>query len=100
MRGETRVEQTLRVELLGPARLVAGQNELTLPLDRTLTVGELIGLLARHCPALVGPVLDPQRQTLVEGYILNRNGRDFLAHPQARVEPGDRLLLLASSAGG
>lgn len=100
MIGKTAADQAVRVELLGPARLLAGRKELALPVDRELTVGEVLGLLAHHCPTLAGPVVDAQRQTLTEGYILNRNGRDFLSSPDALIRPGDRLLLLASSAGG
>src|SRR4051794_8700177 len=88
------------VKLLGPARLLAGTRQLTVVLQREMTVRELIPALAVCCPALDGPVLDVKRGMLVDGYVLNRNGRDFLAGPDATVRPGDRLLLLASSAGG
>ena len=36
----------------------------------------------------------------MEGHILNRNGRDFLKDPAELIHPGDRLLLMSSSAGG
>jgi molybdopterin converting factor small subunit len=89
-----------RVELLGPARLVAGVKECAVELEGEVTVRALLPLLAARCPALVGPVLDLERGTLVDGYVLNRNGRDFLADLDATIAPGDSLLLLASSAGG
>src|SRR3954466_2664480 len=88
------------VELLGPARLLAGTRQLTVELQHEVTVRELIPALAACCPALDGPVLDVKQGMLVDGYVLNRNGRDFLPGPDATVRPGDRLLLLASSAGG
>jgi len=88
------------VELLGPARLLAGIKEIAVSLDCERTVREFVPALAECCPALVGPVLDLERRALVDGYVLNRNGRDFLADADAIVRPGDRLLLLSSAAGG
>jgi len=88
------------IELLGSARLHAGVREVTVELDGEIAVSDLVKALAARCPALVGVVLDPGRGAAVEGYILNRNGRDFLIDMQSPIQHGDRLLLLSSSAGG
>jgi hypothetical protein len=88
------------VELLGPARLAGGVKALALDIRGAITIAELLSRLATACPALVGSVLDPERGVLVEGHILNRNGRDFLKDPADVICPGDRLLLMSSSAGG
>ncbi|HWP29108.1 MAG TPA: MoaD/ThiS family protein [Chloroflexota bacterium] len=89
-----------QVELYGPARLAAGVKQVSIPVGEGLSLAQLVRALAARCPALVGSVVDPERGALLDGYIFNRNGRDFLARPDALVRPGDRVLLLASTAGG
>ena len=93
-------EPLCRVELYGSARLLAGERDLAVPVTPGMTLGDLVLMLAERLPELVGPVLAPERRGLAEGYIFNRGGRDFLTDPAAPVRPGDRLLLLASIAGG
>ena len=88
------------VELFGPARLLAGVKQVDVEMEAAVSLGALIPALAARCPVLIGPVLDLERGALVDGYILNRNGRDFLADTNAIVRPGDRLLLLANLGGG
>ena len=89
-----------RVELLGSAWLLAGQREVLIDLAGPTTVRDLVGRLADDWPALVGPVIDPGRQRLTDGSIINRNGRDFLASPDALIQPGDHLLLVVGIGGG
>jgi molybdopterin converting factor small subunit len=98
--GSSDVRSVCRIELLGVARLVADRESVTLALVQPAPLSQVVSALADACPALVGPVIDPGRRTLLEQYIVNRNGRDFLASPDALVRPGDRLLLVASVAGG
>lgn len=87
------------VELLGPARLHTGLKHLSVGVGAPTTIPAFLDALARACPSLVGPVLDPERGGLVDGHVLNRNGRDFLKGGDL-IQPGDRLLLMSSSAGG
>jgi hypothetical protein len=94
-----RTTSTCYVELLGSARLQAGRKQLSIELDAPATIPDLLGRLAEICPDLVGPVLDGETRTLVAGHVLNRNGRDFLTDGDL-VLPGDRLLLMSSTAGG
>jgi hypothetical protein len=88
------------VEFLGPARLFAGVKQTPLAIDSDARLRDLIPLLAARFPALVGPVLDLERQALVDGHIFNLNGRTFAPTLDLPVGPDDRVLLLASSAGG
>lgn len=88
------------VEFFGPARLLVPVREVSLPIGPEATVGAVVLALAERYPVLAGLVLDLERRMPANGYIFNRNGRDFLAEPDSVVRPGDRLLLLASAAGG
>ena len=64
------------------------------------TVADALTALAAACPALVGPVLTPDGHALCTGYLLNRNGREFVDRTDAPLADGDRLLLISSAAGG
>ena len=88
------------VELLGPSRLLSSEPILRLDLTDPPNLCALVLKLARRCPALVGPVLDVERQTLAEGHVFNLNGRNFLRQPETLLAHGDRVLLLSSAAGG
>ena len=89
------------VELFGPARLAAGIRDVIVPLPATTRVADLVRALAETCPALAeANILDVTGGVAGEGYVLNRNGREFLARPDMTVSPGDHLLLLSSAVGG
>jgi hypothetical protein len=88
------------VELFGPARLAAGVRDVILPLSVVTRVDALVAALAQACPALAEGVLDVDAGTAGEGYILNRNGREFLPRREMQVAPGDHVLLLSSAVGG
>jgi molybdopterin converting factor small subunit len=89
-----------RVELYGSAQLLAGRRDVEIAVAPGMTMADLVTALAERLPALAGVALDPARGTLADGFIFNRDGRDFLTDPTIEVRPGDRLLLLASVAGG
>jgi hypothetical protein len=91
---------TCIVELYGDAQLVAGLPSVRIPLSGPTTVRDVIHLLARATPSLVGHALALDGSSLLEGYVLNLNGRDFLTDLGHPVRAGDRLLLLAGIGGG
>ncbi len=97
------------VELLGVARLRAARRAVEVRLGercgdrgrcRAATVADALSALAAACPVLVGPVLRPDGRSLCTGYLLNRNGREFVDRTDAPLADGDRLLLISSAAGG
>jgi molybdopterin converting factor small subunit len=88
------------VELLGPSRLLAREPVVHVDVPEPPTLHALVVQLAAQCPALVGPVLDPDRQMLVEGHIFNVSGRQFPRGLDHLLRTGDRILVLASAAGG
>jgi molybdopterin converting factor small subunit len=94
------LRQRCWVEFLGPARLLAGVKQAPLEVNVDARLRDLIPLLAKRFPTLVGPVLDLERQRLVDGYIFNVNGRTFAPTLDVRLDPEDRVLLLANAAGG
>lgn len=88
-----------RVELYGPARLLAGAKIVDLDLDEGADLRDVGRALAQWRPALLGPVLAPTFD-LLEGYTYNLNGTRFVRDSAHRLEPGDVVILMASAAGG
>ena len=88
------------VELFGVARLVANTREVSLALPRSATIAEVVAALAEKLPVLVGRVINPDRQSLVNGYACNVNGREFVRSSAAAINPGDSVVILSADAGG
>jgi hypothetical protein len=97
------------VELLGLARVLARQSEVTLSLAPGATLHDVTRALAAAYPALVGPVLTAEGR-LAAGTLFSLDGRavtedlslpvpdaDNRDHGQGR---GVTLLLLTSMEGG
>ena len=90
----------ITVELFGTARMAGARRDLTIQVPAEASVGELVSVLARACPALVGIALREDLSGLLESYILNINGTAFVEdgrtgasrwrYPYALFEPGWR----------
>jgi hypothetical protein len=98
--GKSSEARACRFELLGTARLAAGVRSVDLPLEKPTPLRSLLPELVERYPALAGSVIDVEAGSLTPGYVLNRNGRDFLKDADALIQPGDELLVLSSAAGG
>ena len=90
----------VRVELFGIPRMRAGLRELVVELPAQGQRAQVVGELARTCPALVGPVLREDLTGLQPGYVFNLNGVAFLDGNSFSLREGDSLLLLSNQAGG
>ena len=88
------------VELFGVARLVAYTREVPLLLPAGATLADAFAALAVKVPALVGRVISPDRNHLVEGCTCNVNGREFVRTAATAVQQGDRIVILSADAGG
>lgn len=88
------------VELFGVARLVAQTGEVSLVLPPGATCAHVFAALAEQLPALVGPVIRPDRTSLVDGYACNLNGLQFVRSPAVSVNSGDHIVILSADAGG
>jgi hypothetical protein len=89
----------VEVELLGLARLLAGREVVRVAVEPPATLAAVLQALALAAPRLTGTVLAADG-ALLGGHALTRDGVELLRNPAARIEPGDRLLLLSTSAGG
>jgi molybdopterin converting factor small subunit len=98
----------VRVELLGLSRLVIGQREVTLDLDSEATYRDVVRELGETYPALVGNVIQSDKENLQAPNIFNLNARQMIQAKQMEnrlvdeLHPseGDRIILMSMSAGG
>jgi hypothetical protein len=88
------------VELYGAARLLAKAAKVALVLPPQAVLSHVFVALAEQLPALVGPVIAPDRSSLTGGHACNINGRDFVRDASFKINPGDSILIISSDAGG
>jgi hypothetical protein len=92
----------LTVELTGLGRSIAGERatELTLPLGTDFH--GVIRCLAGLYPGLVGVVIAPGGEELLNANIISRNGEDLIMPDRLDGCPqdGDRLTLISIIVGG
>jgi molybdopterin converting factor small subunit len=92
----------VQIELLGLARLVSGEREVSLDIEPGTTFREIVHMLAGKYPEMIGNVIRPDRATLQEPNIFNLNARRMVQAAQMDQSPGenDRIILMSMSAGG
>jgi molybdenum cofactor guanylyltransferase len=88
------------VELFGVARLLAKTKDVALTLPTEATFSHVFAALAEKLPVLVGRVISPEGDRLVDGYACNVNGLGFVRTAAAKVNPGDNIIILSADAGG
>jgi molybdopterin-guanine dinucleotide biosynthesis protein A len=88
------------VELFGVARLLAKTKEVSLALPPDATFSHVCAALAEELPMLVGRVISPDRDRLVNGYACNVNGLDFVRTATKTIKPGDNIIILSADPGG
>ena len=82
----------VHIELYGVPRLRAGTARLTV---EGRSIGEVLGALARACPALARNVLEVQK-----GLGRVQPAYRFVSDAETPLAEGDTLLLLAADVGG
>jgi molybdopterin converting factor small subunit len=92
----------VRVELLGLSRLVTGEKEVFLDLGSEATYRDIVRALSNEYPALIGNVIQSDRENLQAPNIFNLNARQMIQSKQmdSRLSEGDRIILMSMSAGG
>ena len=91
---------TCTVELFGVPRLLAKTKAVSLSLRQEATLSDVFSALAERLPVLSGRVINSESASLFSGYACNLNGLDFVRNPAAKINPGDRIFILAADAGG
>lgn len=95
-----KTQTTCTVELFGVPRLLAKTKEVCLSLPEAATLSDVFSALAVRLPVLAGRVIDAKKSALSSGYACNVNGLTFVRNPSMRINPGDRIFIVAADAGG
>ncbi len=90
------------VEFTGISRLLTGQTEYQLPLADGAVILDVVHVIGRKFPPLVGEVIEKNGETLIPTNLFSVNGKQILNENQMHYQPkdGDRLILLSLLAGG
>lgn len=88
------------VELFGLARYLAGVRAVSLEVPEGARLRDVTAALGQAHPQLLGRVIAPDGQGLLEPYFYARDGRTVLHNPDSRPCPDDALCLLFVAAGG
>lgn len=89
---------SIRVEFFGVARQRAGTAAAVVPVEGAVTLGFLLGWLAREFPQWADECLEGDR--LRPGYIANVDGDRFVRDVAQRLEDEACLLIMSADAGG
>ena len=90
------------VEFTGISRVLTGQSEYTLPINKGAVMKDVIKAIGKKYPSLIGEVIDKDGKSLIPTNLFSINGQKILHEKQLHYQPedGDRLILLSLLAGG
>ncbi|MBN1487779.1 MAG: MoaD/ThiS family protein [Anaerolineae bacterium] len=90
------------IEFNGIPRILAGERQLQLQLEEGVTFREIIRLLGKRYPKMIGQVVHPDGETLYSSQMMNLNGEHMVQPEQMGDSPkhGDRIIMMSILAGG
>ncbi len=90
------------VEFTGISRVLTGKMEFQLSLADDAILVDVVRVIGRKFPSLVGEVIEKDGETLIPTNLFSINGKQILNEKQMHYQPidGDRLILLSLLAGG
>jgi len=90
------------VEFTGISRVLTGKMEFQLSLADDAVLVDVVRVIGRKFPSLVGEVIEKDGETLIPTNLFSINGKQILNEKQMHYQPidGDRLILLSLLAGG
>ena len=98
----------VQVEMLGLSRMITGQKQVSLDMKEEATYRDIVRVLSKQYPALIGNVIQSDGESLQAPNIFNLNARQMIQSKQmdhrlaGELCPGngDRIILMSISAGG
>jgi molybdopterin converting factor small subunit len=90
------------VEFTGISRVLTGKTEYMISIADSADVMDVVRMLSRKFPALMGEVIEHDGETLIPTNLFSVNGEQILNEEKLQYKPkdGDRLILLSLLAGG
>ena len=95
-------EFQVQVEFTGISRMLTGQSEMTLKIRPSTTFSEIVKLLGKKFPSLVGQIIDKDGSVFIATNLFSLNGQQIIRESEMNGSPkaGDRLILISLLAGG
>ena len=95
-------EFQVQVEFTGISRMLTGQSEMTLKIRQGTTFSEIVKLLGKKFPTLVGQIIDKDGNVFIATNLFSLNGQQIIQESEMNGSPkeGDRLILISLLAGG
>ncbi len=91
---------TCVVEMYGISPAVTGLTRAEVELNEGDTIEKLVAALKAQIPALEGPVIQSGSNHLTEAYTFIINGQFHLGEDEAKIQKGDRVVLVLLAFGG
>ncbi len=86
--------------MYGLPREITEKREVEVDLNEGAGMAEVVAALRKKVPSLVGPVIVPGENRLVDEYKFNINGSFYFAGMDFKLKKGDRIALLVPMTGG
>jgi len=95
-------QNQIKVEFSGVSRVLTGESEIRLSLEKGAPVSQVVSLLGERFPQLIGQIIENDGQTLIPTNVFSVNGQSILHETDTTYQPkdGDTLILLSLLAGG
>ena len=95
-------EFQVQVEFTGISRMLTGQSEMMLKIRPSTTFSEIVELLGKKFPSLVGQIIDKNGSVFIATNLFSLNGQQIIQESEMNGSPkaGDRLILISLLAGG
>jgi molybdopterin converting factor small subunit len=88
------------IPMYGLPREITEQREVEIELNDNASMAEVLAAMKAKIPSLVGPVIRPGENRLVDQFKFNVNGRFYFDGQDFNLRKGDRIALLVPMTGG
>lgn len=90
------------IEFIGISRILTGASRYSCTVSESTTYRDLVSLIAKKYPTLVGQVIRPGGKDLFPSNLFSLNGSKMIKPGEMDQNPsdGDRLILMSILAGG
>jgi len=90
----------IKIEFFGTAKLVAKQDFIHLYTKKQVTENELIKLISKAKPDLIGQIIKKDTNELKKSYNLGINGIKNISDKKIFLQKNDSILIFSSQSGG
>jgi len=90
----------IKIEFFGRVRMILGFNSFEITVNKEITKEELISLLAKKYPKLIGEIIEENKSNLKKSYNIGINGMKNPSENELNLKNNDSILIFSSQAGG